>query len=232
MARTKTYTAQVKNAITYANKKIRDVEKLFGAESAQYQRYVNVVTAALPPGAYTISDTGRVRIKADKATVARVKKGEVRPVTKLPTASKSLNMAKKEIAKNKLQIAGIAKPTNDEIDAEAITIEDTEALEELAAKSFIEGLENEKGKLHYDESVRAEMSAAGKKSYTELRKIIERGQANAAKRDKKREYAKAYREAHKEQRAEYQRAYREKNRAEVNRKQREYRARKRAAGDT
>ena len=148
MARTKSYTAQVKNAITYANKKIRDVEKLFGADSAQYQRYVNVVTAALPPGSYTISDTGRVRIKADKATVARVKKGEVRPVTKLPTASKSLNMAKKEIAKNKLQIAGNAKPTNDEIDAEAITIEDTEALEELAAKSFIEGMENEKGKLY------------------------------------------------------------------------------------
>ena len=98
MARTKSYTAQVKNAITYANKKIRDVEKLFGAESAQYQRYVNVVTAALPPGAYTISDTGRVRIKADKATVARVKKGEVRPVTKLPTASKSLNMAKANLS--------------------------------------------------------------------------------------------------------------------------------------
>lgn len=222
----------MKNAIGYVNQKIREVEKKFGVTSAQYQRYVNVITAALPTGSYKISDTGRVRIKADKATVSTVKKGEIRPVTKLPTAKKSMAMAKKEIAKNKLQIAGNAKPTKEEIDDEAVNIEDQEALEELAAKSFIEGMENAKGKLKYDESVRAEMSAAGKKSYSELRRIIEKGEKNRVTREKKREYAKKYREEHKEQRAAYQRAYREKNRAEVNRKQREYRARRRAAGNS
>ena len=232
MARTKSYTSQVKNAIAYVNKKIRDVEKTFGVESAQYQRYVNVVTAALPTGSYKISDTGKVRIKTDKATVSTVKKSEVRPATKLPTAKKSMTMAKKEIAKNKLQIAGTAKPSKEEIDAEAVNIEDKEALEQLAAKSFIEGLENAKGKLRYDESVRAEMSATGKKSYSELRRIIEKGEKNRAEREKKRDYAKKYREEHKEQRAQYQREYRARNREEVNRKQREYRARRRAAGNS
>lgn len=227
MARTKQYTSQVKNAISYINKKIRDVEKLFGKDSVQYQRYVNAVSAALPAGAYTLSESGTLRIKGGKAAASTIKKGQIRPLTNLPTASRSLKMGKKEIAKNKLQIEGSKKPTASEIDAEAISISDQEALQELAAKSFIEGMENAKGKLKYSEVVLAEMSAAGKKSYQQLREIIEKGQ----RIDEQRAKAKAYREAHREQRAEYQRQYRAAHRDEVNRKQREYRARRRAGSD-
>ena len=66
MARTNTYKSQIKNTAGYVNKKIRDIENLFGIGSEQYSRYVNAVTAALPVGSYSLSESGKVRIKTGK----------------------------------------------------------------------------------------------------------------------------------------------------------------------
>lgn len=233
MARSTKYTAQVKNSLAYVNKKIRDIENLFGIGSEQYDRYVNAVTAALPSGAYTLSESGKLRVKTGRATAESVKKGEVKPLVNLPTARQSMKSAKMSIAKNQLKREGIEKPTKKEISEEAVSISDQEALQELAAKAFIQAMEDSKGKLKYDESVRAEMKEKGAKSYDELRKIIERGQANEAQRiQEQQEQAEreANEQARRERRAEYQREYRARNREEVNRKQREYRARRKAEG--
>ena len=214
MARTNTYKSQVKNAAAYVNKKISDIENLFGIGSEQYDRYVNAVSAALPAGTYTLSESGKLRIKTGKATQESVKLGQLRPVVNLPTASHSMKQSKLALAKNKLQAAGIEKPDAAAIKEEALSIDDIEALQELAAKSFIQNMENSKGKLKYTESMRAELKQKGKKTYTQLREIIERGQTKDAERKAKK--------------ADYQRRYRAEHREEVNRKQREYRARKRA----
>lgn len=224
MARSTKYTAQVQNSLAYVNKKIRDIENLFGIGSEQYDRYVNAVTAALPSGAYTLSESGKIRVKTGRATAESVKKGEVKPLVNLPTARQSMKSAKMSIAKNQLKREGVEKPTKKEISEEAVSISDQEALQELSAKAFIQAMEDSKGKLKYDESVRAEMKEKGAKSYDELRKIIERGQANEAQRIQEKQKQK------RERRREYQREYRARHREEINRKQREYRARRKAQG--
>lgn len=213
MARTNAYKSQIKNTAGYVNKKIRDIENLFGIGSEQYSRYVNAVTAALPVGSYSLSESGKVRIKTGKASQEILTKGELRPLVNLPTAKASMKAAKASMAKNNLQLKGVESPTAKEIADEAITISDMEALQELDDKSYIQDRENSKGKLRYDASVRGEMAAKGRKSYSELRKIVEKGEQNR-----------------REKRNEYQRRYREKHREEVNQKQREYRARRRAEG--
>ena len=229
MARTRKYTSQVYNRIDYINKKAREVERTFGLDSEQYQRYVNATTAALPPGSYRLSQAGRLTISKSKENLETLKTGQLRPLVKLPTAAHSLDMAKQAQAKTQLRAAGVSDPTQADITAEAVTISDEEALEELAAKSFIQNMENVKGKLKYDNSVRAELATTGVKSYRELQEIIKRGQTNAEKRRKKTEYQRRYRaNKGREEINRKQREYRARNREEINRKQREYRARRRA----
>ena len=232
MARTNKYTRQVYNRVDYINKKARQVERTFGLDSEQYQRYVNATTAALPPGTYRLSQAGRITISKSKENLATLKTGQLTALTKLPTAGHSMEIAKEALAKNQLRAAGMEDITEQDIAAEALGISDEQALEELAAKSFIQNMENTKGKLKYDESVRAELEKSGAKTYTELQEIIKRGQKNAEKRQRKTEYQRAYRAARgREEVNRKQREYRARNRAEVNRKQREYRARRRAQSD-
>ena len=229
MARTNKYTRQVYNRVDYLNKKLREVERTFGLDSEQYERYVNATTAALPTGSYRLSQAGRLTISKSKENLMQLKTGQLNALTKLPTAAHSMNMAKQAQAKNQLRAAGVADPTQAEIEAEAVTISDEQALEELAAKSFIQNMENTKGKLKYDDSVRAELQRTGAKSYRELQEIIKRGQSNAEKRRKKTEYQRRYRAAQgREEVNRKQREYRARNRSEINRKQREYRARRRS----
>lgn len=217
MARTKSYMSKVSNKIAYVNKKIRDIEKLFGVGSDQYDRYINVATAALDPTQYHLSESGQLRIKNTKATRESVKIGQVNALTKLPTATRSMQQAKLSMAKNKLQNAGVDSPTDKEIKDEAVTISDQQALQELDDRAFIRNKEGSKGKLNYNESVRADMAQKGKKSYCELRRIIEKGEKiNAEKQTEKR--AK-----HAEQQRRYYAAHKE----EINARRRERRAQRR-----
>ena len=222
MARTKTYKRQVAAKINTVNRKLRDIERTFGTDSEQYQRYINATSAALPPDAYTLTDTGRLTIHKDAENIDTLKLGQLKVLSKLPTAKRSMEQSKKALAQNKLRAAGVQSPGAEEIKQQARTISDEEALAELAAKAIIQGMENEKGKLKYSEEAKADMKEKGVKTYRQLLDILQRG----AKREAKKQYMREYRQRNKERRAEYQREYRQRNREEVNRKQREYRQRK------
>ena len=223
MARTKAYSKKVSNRITTINRKLRGVEKTFGADSEQYRRYINAATAALPTDAYTLTEEGQLHIHGGKAAAGSLKLGQLEALGKLPTAKKSMDQSKKALAQNKLRAAGVSDPGDHEIEQQARSISDEEALQELAAKAFIEGLENSKGKLKYSEEAKADLQQKGAKTYSQLWEIIQRGDKLAAKK----EYQREYRQRNKEKIADYQRDYRRRNREEVNRKQREYRERKR-----
>ena len=222
MARTNTYKRQVGAKITTVNRKLRDIERTFGTDSEQYQRYINATSAALPPDAYTLSDTGRLTIHKDAENIGTLKLGQLKALSKLPTAKRSMDQSKKSLAQNKLRAAGAQSPSAEEIKQQALLISDEEALAELAAKAIIQGMENEKGRLKYSEEAKADMKEKGAKTYRQLLDILQRG----AKREAKKQYMREYRQRNKERRAEYQREYRQRNREEVNRKQREYRQRK------
>lgn len=222
MARTKTYKRQVAAKIATVNRKLRDIERTFGPDSEQYQRYINAASAALPPDAYTLTDSGRLTIHKDAENINTLKLGQLKALSKLPTAKRSMDQSKKSLAQNKLRAAGVQSPGAEEIKQQARTISDEEALAELAAKAIIQGMENEKGKLKYSEEAKADMKEKGAKTYRQLLDILQRG----AKREAKKQYMREYRQRNKERRAEYQREYRRRNRDEVNRKQREYRQRK------
>lgn len=198
MARTNAYNNQVLNQISNINSKILNVERTFGLQSEQYNRYVNSITAALPEGSYHTSRSGGIRINKSKDVVTTLKKGQLAPVKKLPSAKQSLKKAKRAQAKNRLRSQG-KEPTREAITHEAVSISDQEALEELAAKSYIEAIENENNRLNYDDSVKAEMQKKGAKSYQELKEIMERGEKKRVNRERNREAGRRYRERHREE---------------------------------
>lgn len=176
MARTKRYEKQVLNAINNINRKMLGIERTFGIQSKQYQRYVNAITAALPVSAYKINaETGKVTISKSKMNLKQLKVGQFKALKQMPTAKKSIQQSKKAIAKNILMAEGYEKPTKEEVAERAISLSDQEALEELMAKNMIEDLEDEHGKLKYSDEVKEEMKTKGVKTYTELKRIIEEG---------------------------------------------------------
>lgn len=201
MARTKDYARQVMNSTISLNKKILDVERTFGIGSSQYERYVNAITAALPVGSYNLSESGRIRVSKSKAAQASLKVGQLRGPKSLPTAKQSLTAGKRSMAKQRVRKekeSGEAI-TEKEVAEKAVFISDQEALEELAAKSYIEGLENEKGQLNYDSSIKEKMKERGSKSYAELKKLMEEGEKKRERRAKNREAARRYREKHRDE---------------------------------
>ena len=200
MARTHAYQRQVDNQVRTINRHLKGVEEVFGVESQQYERYKNAISAALPKGAYTINpETGQIRVSTKKADTARLKMGQVKAPARLPTAKQSVRAAKRSLAQNKLHQQGVKAPTRKEIEKEVVTVSDREALEELAAKDYIESIENESGMLNYDESVKEEMKELGAKSYTQLKEIMERGRAKAEKRRRAAEASRRYRARHRDE---------------------------------
>ena len=176
MARTKAYERQILNAIKNTNAKMLQIERTFGIQSAQYQRYVNIITGALPSGFYKINpETGKVTISKSKQNLKTLKKGQYTALKQAPTAKKSIKQSKKSVAKNQLRSMGYEAPTDKEIEELAEEITDAEALEELKAKNFIESLEDEKGKLRYSEEVREKLVTSGAKTYRQLMAIIRGG---------------------------------------------------------
>ena len=60
MARTKAYMSAIKSDISKINYRLKGIEQLLGVESEQYERYVNSITASLPPGTYALSLDGHL----------------------------------------------------------------------------------------------------------------------------------------------------------------------------
>lgn len=175
MARTKAYTRQILNNVQNTNARLLDIERKIGKDSQQYERYKNTITASLPEGTFHFTADGRIRINKGKKALASLKVHNFDKIKKLPTAKQSAKQSKKAIAKNQLKAFGYDMPTDEEIEELAEQITDEEALEELAAKAFIEALEDEKGKLKYSDDVKEEMARIGHKTYRKLRAIIEEG---------------------------------------------------------
>ena len=200
MARTKAYDRQIYNAVKNINARLLDIERKLGIDSEQYRRYVNAITAAAPSGTYNMNvDTGRIRMKTGKAAREQLKLGQIRATQKLPTAKQSINQTKRQLAQMKQERGE---------EADAVSISDQEALEEMAAKQKIQEYEDGNGKLKYLEEAKEELSQKGKKSYKELADIMER----AAKKKDKKEKRKAYYEANKERINERRRARRREQR--------------------
>lgn len=215
MARTKSYEKQILNKIASINHKILSIERVFGIDSEQYQRYVNAITAALPETSFTLKESGQIRLRKTKKNIQTLKVGQLRAPANLPTAKQSLVRSKKSMAavriQKMLQKEGKESTpiTAKEIAKEAVTISDQEALQELAAKKMIQDLEDKHGKLKYNEEVRAEMKEKGVKTYTELLALIQEGQQRH--------------EQKLERRREKQRAYYARNKERINQRRRERR---------
>lgn len=224
MARTKAYNKSVYMQVKNINRRLLNIERLLGMDSEQYRRYVNTITAALPPNTFNLDpETGRIRIKTAKSALSTLKLGQLRSTLKNPTAKESINAAKASIRRTK---AARAKASGDE-SAEKITVSDMEALEELKAKQILEEYKDENGKLRYDESVTADMQQKGAKTYAELAAILTRGKENARAREEA--AAEAPQENDKiEQRRARQRAYYQQNKERINERRRAARANKRA----
>lgn len=193
MARTKSYERQILNAINRTDERLKGVKATFNIGSEQYQRYVNSITASLPPGSYKLDEeTGEIYIPRSKVNLKSLKLEQLRAPSHLPTARQSIKAQKREMQAD-------AEPGEE--------ISDEDALRELNAKTFVQNREDSKGKIKYSESMRADLSKKGKKSYSELRDIIEKGDAKDAgqekekadiRRQRNREASKRYYERNRE----------------------------------
>ena len=193
MARSESYERQILNAINRTDKRLKGVKAAFDVGSEQYQRYVNSITASLPPGSYTLDEeTGEIYIPRSKENLKSLKLEQLRKPSHLPTAQQSIKAQKREMQAD-------AEPGEE--------ISDEDALRELNAKTFVRNREDSKGKIKYSESMYADLSKKGKKSYSELRDIIEKGDAKDAgqekektelKRQRNREASKRYYERNRE----------------------------------
>lgn len=203
MARTKSYERQILNAINRTDERLKGVKATFDVDSEQYQRYVNSITASLPPGSYTLNEnTGEIYIPRSKSNLKTLKLEQLRAPSHLPTAKQSIRAQKKEMQAE-------AEPGEE--------ISDEDALRELNAKTFVQNREDSKGKIKYSESMRGDLAKKGKKSYSELRDIIEKGEAKDAgqekektelRRQRNREASKRYYERNRERILEKRRAKR------------------------
>lgn len=193
MARTKSYERQILNVINRTDERLKGVKATFDVESEQYQRYVNSITASLPPGSFALNEkTGEIYIPRSKENLKSLKLEQLRAPSNLPTARQSIKAQKREMQAD-------AEPGEE--------ISDEDALRELNAKTFVQNREDSKGKIKYSESMRADLSKKGKKSYSELRDIIEKGDAKDAgqekekadiRRQRNREASKRYYERNRE----------------------------------
>lgn len=212
MARGKNYDNQIKNAINRINYRLKGIEDMLGVESEQYGRYVNSITASLPAGSFNLSLDGHITIENTKENRAKMTLAQLqggsrksrgiaggggveRGPANLPTAKQSVKRQKKEMQR----------------DAEAPDeISDEDALEELNAKTFVKSREDANHKLRYTEEARPEMEQKGKKTYKQLREILEKGEAKKLekKRAKDRAASKRYYEKHRAEILERRRAKR------------------------
>lgn len=194
MARTNAYRNLIKRDIDRINYRLKGIEQLLGTDSEQYERYVNSLTATLPPGSYTLSpDTGRIQLKASKANLEGLKHEQLKPASNLPTAKQSVKRQKKELQRYK-ETAGET----------GVSVTDQEALQELNAKTYVRSCENSKGKLRYSESAKSDLSVKGRKSYTDIMNILRKAEEKESgkteeRKARAREASKRYYEKHRDE---------------------------------
>lgn len=205
MARTNAYKNQIRRDIDRINYRLKGIEQLLGTDSEQYKRYINSLTATLEPGQFSLdAKTGRISIKASKINLETLKHEQLKKAAALPTAKQSIKKQKREMEKERREHGG----------KDGIAVSDIEALNELNAKTYVRNKEDDKHKLKYSESVKSDMQAKGKKTYQQLKAILQKGEAeNNGTTDEKKARARAN-----------SKRYYEKHKTEINARRRERRA--------
>lgn len=156
------------------NKQLKAMYDKFGESSEMYHLYVNKLTAALP-GQTHISRAGVLQVSKSKAsglTAQQIKKAR----KGLPSVSRAASAYKRQIAEERLGLAGNASPSESEIQRAAKGVTQDEIKNFVEAKSYVKDNEDSRGKLRYDASVADLMSVKGAKSYELLAAILEEGE--------------------------------------------------------
>ena len=156
------------------NKQLKAMYDKFGEDSEMYQLYVNKLTAALP-GQTHISKSGVLQVSKSKTSGLTAQ--QIKTARKgLPSVSRATSTYKRQIAEERLGVAGNASPSESEIQraAKGVTQEDIRKF--VDAKSYVKDKEDSRGKLRYDASVADLMSVKGAKSYELLAAILEEGE--------------------------------------------------------
>ena len=170
----KTKSTAAYRAADSLNKQLKAMYEKFGESSEAYQLFVNKLTASLP-GATHISSSGVLQVNKGKSSGLTAQ--QIKAARKgLPTVTQATTTYKRQIAEERLQVAGNLDPTESQIQrvAKGVTTEDIQKY--VDAKSYVKEKEDSRGKLKYDASVADLMSVKGAKSYELLAAILEEGE--------------------------------------------------------
>ena len=170
----KTKSTAAYRAADSLNKQLKAMYEKFGESSEAYQLFVNKLTASLP-GATHISSSGVLQVNKGKSSGLTAQ--QIKAARKgLPTVTQATTTYKRQIAEERLQVAGNLDPTESQIQraAKGVTTEDIQKY--VDAKSYVKEKEDSRGKLRYDASVADLMSVKGAKSYELLAAILEEGE--------------------------------------------------------
>ena len=170
----KTKSTAAYRAADSLNKQLKAMYEKFGESSEAYQLFVNKLTASLP-GATHISSSGVLQVNKGKSSGLTAQ--QIKAARKgLPSVTQATTTYKRQIAEERLQVAGNLDPTESQIQraAKGVTTEDIQKY--VDAKSYVKEKEDSRGKLRYDASVADLMSVKGAKSYELLAAILEEGE--------------------------------------------------------
>ena len=164
------------------NKQLKAMYEKFGVESETYQLFENKISAALPFGSYHVTEKGYIQVskgtyKDASGNKGRLTASQIKAARKgLPSVKKATSTYKRQIAEERLAVAGNISPSESQIQRAAKGVTQEDVKKYVDAKSYVKDKEDSRGKLRYDASVADLMSVKGAKSYELLAAILEEGE--------------------------------------------------------
>lgn len=156
------------------NKQLKAMYEKFGGESEVYQLYANKVTASLS-GKTHVSAGGFIQVSKGKSSGLTA--SQIKAARKgLPSVTQATTTYKRQIAEERLAVAGNISPSESQIQRAAKGVTQEDVKKYVDAKSYVKDKEDSRGKLRYDASVADLMSVKGAKSYELLAAILEEGE--------------------------------------------------------
>ena len=164
------------------NKQLKAMYEKFGAESETYQLFENKISAVLPFGSYHVTEKGYIQVskgayKDMAGNKGRLTASQIKAARKgLPSVKQATTTYKRQIAEERLAVAGNISPSESQIQRAAKGVTQEDVKKYVDAKSYVKEKEDSRGKLRYDASVADLMSVKGAKSYELLAAILEEGE--------------------------------------------------------
>lgn len=156
------------------NKQLKAMYEKFGAESETYQLFENKISAALP-GQTHVSAGGFIQVSKGKSSGLTA--SQIKAARKgLPSVKQATSTYKRQIAEERLTVAGNISPSESQIQRAAKGVTQEDVKKYVDAKSYVKDKEDSRGKLRYDASVADLMGVKGAKSYELLAAILEEGE--------------------------------------------------------